>query len=283
MAILNRYVSAMVPIIKQYQGTIDEIIGDAIFVLFGAPTWQEDDAQRAVACAVAMQLAIDTVNEANRREDLPEVEMGIGIHTGPVVVGNVGSPERMKYGVVGSHVNLTSRIQSYTTGGQILISDTTRREVGHILKTGTRMEVKAKGIEHPVTLYEALGIGRPHKLYLPETGETVVSLAEEVPLRYEIVEANYLGGESYKGTLAKLSPKGAEVRLEKSVPILSNLKMHLAGIGGQKIAGASYAKVTGTIAGSPTAFSIRFTSSSPEIETFLRGLLSPVAELDPVA
>jgi adenylate cyclase len=122
VAILNRYLSTMVPIIKQYRGTIDEFIGDAIFVLFGAPVWQEDDAQRAVACAVAMQLAMDLVNEQNRQDDLPEVEMGIGIHTGPVVVGNVGSPERMKYGVVGSHVNLTSRIQSYTTGGQILVS-----------------------------------------------------------------------------------------------------------------------------------------------------------------
>jgi len=282
VAILNRYLSAMVPIIKQYQGTIDEIIGDAIFVLFGAPTWQEDDAQRAVACAVAMQLAMDSVNEENRQEDLPEVEMGIGIHTGPVVVGNVGSPERMKYGVVGSHVNLTSRIESYTTGGQILISDTTRREVGHILKTGTRMEVKAKGFEHPVTLYEALGIGRPHKLYLPEREEISVSLADEVPFRYEIVEANYLGGESYKGTLTKLFPKGAEVRLEKSVPILSNLKMHLVGIEDQEIAGALYAKVVGTLPGSPTAFSIRFTSSSSEIETFLRVRLSPAAKADAV-
>ncbi len=281
VTILNRYLSTMVPIIKQYQGTIDEIIGDAIFVLFGAPTWQEDDAQRAVACAVAMQLAMASVNEENRQADLPEVEMGIGIHTGPVVVGNVGSPERMKYGVVGSHVNLASRIQSYTTGGQILISDTTRREVGHILKTGTRMEVKAKGFEHPVTLYEALGIGRPHKLYLPERAETSVSLAEEVPFRYEIVEANHLGGESYKGTLTKLSPKGAEVRLEKPVPLFSNLKIHLDGNEGQDIPGALYAKVVGTAPGS-TALSIRFTSSSPEIETFLRVLLSPVAEADPV-
>jgi hypothetical protein len=89
------------------------------------------------------------------------------------------------------------------------------------------MEVKAKGVEHPVTLYEVLGIGRPHKLYLPETGETLVPLDKEVPLRYEIVEANYLGGESYTGTLTKLSPKGAEVRLEKPAPLLSNLKMHL--------------------------------------------------------
>jgi adenylate cyclase len=63
----------------QAYGTIDEFIGDAIFVLFGAPTWREDDAQRAVACAVAMQLAMEDVNEQNRKDDLPEVEMGIGL------------------------------------------------------------------------------------------------------------------------------------------------------------------------------------------------------------
>jgi adenylate cyclase len=270
VAIINRYLSTLTPIIKKYQGTIDEIIGDAIFVLFGAPTWEEDDAQRAVACAVAMQLAMDSVNEQNRQEDLPEVEMGIGIHTGPVVVGNVGSLERMKYGVVGSHVNLTSRIQSYTTGGQILISDTTRREVGHILKTGTRMEVKAKGIEHLVTLYEALGIGRPHRLDLPETRETLVSLVEEIPFKYEIVEANHLGGESYQGTLTRLSRKWAEVRLEKSVPILTNLKMQLVNSSGLELPGTLYGKVLGAVPESSTGVSIRFTSVSPELESFLR-------------
>jgi PAS domain S-box-containing protein len=269
VTVLNRYLSAMVPIIKSYQGTIDDIIGDAIFVLFGAPTWQEDDAQRAVACAVAMQLAIDSVNEENRREDLPELEMGIGIHTGPVVVGNVGSPERMKYGVVGSHVNLTSRIQSYTTGGQILISDTTRREVGHSLKTGTRIEVKAKGIEYPVTLYEALGIGRPHKLYLPETREALTPMVEEMPFKYEIVEANHLGGESYNGTLTKLSRKWAEVLLEKPVPILSNLKMQLVNSSGVEVPGTVYCKVLGAAPAS-AGFSVRFTSVSPELEMFLR-------------
>src|SRR5215207_2031588 len=150
VAMLNRYLAAMVGIINQYGGTVDEFIGDAIFVLFGAPVWQEDDAPRAVACAVAMQLAMPEVNEQNREEELPEVEMGIGIHTGQVVLGNIGSPERMKYGVVGRHVNLTSRIQSYTTGGQILISETTRQEAGPILRIGKQTEVKAKGIEHPV-------------------------------------------------------------------------------------------------------------------------------------
>ena len=274
VAVLNRYLTTMVTIIKQYQGTIDEFIGDAVFVLFGAPVWQEDDAQRAVACAVQMQLAMASVNEQNKQEDLPEVEMGIGVHTGQVVVGNIGSSERMKYGVVGSHVNLTSRIQSYTTGGQILISETTRKEVGPILRAGKQMEVKAKGIEHPVTLSEVLGIGGPHRLFLPETTEALAPLIEKIPFRYEIVEASHLGGEVYKGTLTKLSLKAAEARLENPVPTLTNLKMHLIGTDVQEIPGTLYAKVVGTVAGSSTDFSFRFTSVSPEVETFLRVLLA---------
>jgi adenylate cyclase len=273
VAVLNRYLTTMVTIIKQYRGTIDEFIGDAVFVLFGAPVWQEDDAERAVACAVQMQLAMASVNEQNKQEDLPEVEMGIGVHTGQVVVGNIGSSERMKYGVVGSHVNLTSRIQSYTTGGQILISETTRKEVGPILRAGKQMEVKAKGIEHPVTLSEVLGIGGSHRLFLPETTEALAPLIEKIPFRYEIVEASHLGGEVYKGTLTKLSLKAAEARLENPVPTLTNLKMHLIGTDVQEIPGTLYAKVVGTV-GSSTDFSFRFTSVSPEVETFLRVLLA---------
>jgi adenylate cyclase len=277
VTMLNRYLTTMVTIIKQYQGTIDEFIGDAILVLFGAPVWQEDDAQRAVACAVDMQLAMVSINEQNRREDLPELEMGIGIHTGQVVVGNIGSQERMKYGVVGSHVNLTSRIQSYTIGGQILISETTRKEAGPITKLGKQIEVKAKGIEDPVTVSEVWGIGRPYKLYLPETTEVLVPLVEEIPFRYEIIEASHLGRESNKGALTKLSLKGAEARLENSLPTFSNLKMHLLDTEGREVPGAVYGKVVGTVPVSKMLFSIRFTSVSPEIETLLRGLLATAA------
>ena len=278
VAILNRYLSTMVKVIKQYGGTIDEFIGDAIFVLFGAPVWREDDAQRAVACAVAMQLAMTSVNEQNKEEDLPDLEMGIGIHTGQVVVGNIGSLERMKYGVVGSHVNLTSRIQSCTTGGQILVSEATRREVGPMLKIGKQMEIRAKGFEQPVTISEVLGIGRPYKLYLTETTtDVLIPLVEEIPFRYEIIEASHLGRESHKGTLTKLSPKGAEARLENSLPTFTNLKMHLLDTEGREVPGAVYGKVVGTVPVSKMLFSIRFTSVSPEVETLLRGLLATAA------
>jgi adenylate cyclase len=272
VALLNRYLTTMVSVIKQYQGTIDEFIGDAIFVLFGAPVWQEDDAQRAVACAVAMQLAMASINEQNREEGLPEIEMGIGIHTGQVVVGNIGSPERMKYGVVGSHVNLTSRIQSYTTGGQILISEATRQEVGQILKLGRQTEVRPKGVEHPITLFEVLGIGGRHKLLVTEPTDTLIPLPDEIPLRYEVLDSSHAGGKMAKGGLTKVSSKGAEARLETPVPNLSNLKMHLVDSGGQEIPGTIYGKVLDAVPGSSTGFSIRFTSVSPEIETLLREL-----------
>src|SRR5262249_42312880 len=124
---LNGYLQTMVDLILKYRGTINEIMGDGILVIFGAPTVAPDDAERAVACAVAMQVAMEGVNARSRERGLPEVEMGIGVHTGEVIVGNIGSARRMKYAAVGTNVNLTGRIESYTTGGQILISDSTRQ------------------------------------------------------------------------------------------------------------------------------------------------------------
>ncbi|HZY31914.1 MAG TPA: PAS domain S-box protein [Candidatus Methylomirabilis sp.] len=274
VALLNRYLATMVKIIKEYQGTIDEFIGDAIFVLFGAPVWEEDDAQRAVACAVAMQVAMASVNEQNRQEGLPEVEMGIGVHTGQVVVGNIGSHERRKYGVVGSHVNLTSRIQSYTIGGQILISEATRNEVGSILRIGKQMEIKAKGFEQPILLCEVRGISGAHKLFLPETEDALVPLPQEVPFRYTVVEGTHLSGTMFNGSFLKLSSKGAEAHLENPVAPFSNLKMHLIGSNGEQIPGALYGKVVGKLPEGSAAFSVRFTSMSPEVETFLHRLLA---------
>jgi PAS domain S-box-containing protein len=270
VSILNRYLTTMVSIIKQYQGTIDEFIGDAIFVLFGAPVWQEDDAERAVACAIAMQQAMASINEQNGQEDLPEIEMGIGLHTGQVVVGNIGSPERMKYGVVGSHVNLTSRIQSFTIGGQVLISETTRQEVGSLLKVGTQLEVKAKGVEQPILLSEVLGIEGTHKLYLPEANDPLVVLQSEIPLKYEIVQDTQISGTFHRGALTKLSRKGAEARLESPVTPLANLNIHFIGSDGVEILGTVYAKFIGAAPESISRFHLRFTSMPPEIDAFLR-------------
>jgi hypothetical protein len=143
------------------------------------------------------------------------------------------------------------------------------------------MEVKAKGIEHPITVSEVLGIGRPHRLFLPEAAEELVQLAQEIPLTYSIIEANQPGGDICKGTLTRLSRKGAEVRLENSVETFSNLEMHLMGKEGQKLPGALYGKVVGTVPGTEADFSVCFTSIPPEIELFFSGLLAQPAGLNP--
>ncbi|HEY5564626.1 MAG TPA: adenylate/guanylate cyclase domain-containing protein, partial [Rhodothermia bacterium] len=152
--ILNIYLGEMTEIIHSFDGTIDEFIGDGILIVFGAPIAHEDDALRAVGCAVAMQLGMDDVNAQLTERGFPKLEMGIGINTGEVVVGNIGSQMRAKYGVVGSHVNLTSRIESFTVGGQILVSGRTLEEAGGVLTVGRRMEVPMKGFAHPVPIFE---------------------------------------------------------------------------------------------------------------------------------
>ena len=126
---LNLYLEAMVEVISRYGGTIDEIIGDAILVIFGAPLPSEDHAAKAVACGLAMQLAMTDVNQRLTAKGGTELEMGIGINTGRVIVGNIGSVRRTKYAAVGSNVNLAGRIESFTTGGQLLISESTRAAI----------------------------------------------------------------------------------------------------------------------------------------------------------
>lgn len=165
--VLNRYLARMVDVILEHGGTIDEIIGDAILVIFGAPLEVPDSAARAVACAVAMQKAMAAVNEENRRAGLPELEMGVGINTGEVVVGNIGSSRRMKYSVVGSPVNLTARIESFTVGGQVLISESTRRAVGPILRVDGSLRVNVKGLSRAITIYDVGGIGGRYGMFLP--------------------------------------------------------------------------------------------------------------------
>jgi PAS domain S-box-containing protein len=282
VALLNRYLAAMVDVIKRYDGTIDKFIGDAIFVLFGAPIWKEDDAQRAVACAVEMQLAMAAVNEQNRSDGLPDLEMGIGINTGQVVVGNIGSPERMMYGVVGGHVNLVSRIQSCTVGGQILISEGTRREVGPMLRIGRQVEVRAKGFEQPLTLSEVVGIGGPYKLSLMQSRDALAAIAEEIPIECTIIERSRLSQEVFKARVTKLSMKRAVARFQADIPVLSDLEIRIDIQDGQRVPGALYGKVTEVVHDSGFEFLIYFTSMSEEIKMALSQLLETPGKLRPI-
>ena len=153
LEIINRYLEKMTDIIMKHGGTIDEFTGDGILVFFGAPTFVPDHCKRAVACALEMQRAMDGLNTGNLRLGLPELQMGIGINSGELIVGNIGSEKRKKYGAVGLPINLAFRIQSEAEGGEILVSPTVFHKVGaELLVEGTR-QCALKGIEQDVILY----------------------------------------------------------------------------------------------------------------------------------
>ena len=266
--ILNFYLGYMADIITYYQGTIDEFMGDGILVLFGAPTARKDDAKRAIACAVAMQQAMDAVNNKMKEWNLPALEMGIGINTGEVVVGNIGSEKRTKYGIVGSQVNLTYRIESYTTGSQILISETTLKEAGSIVKIENEKQVQPKGVPHPITIYEVAGIEGKYNLFLKKEEEIFLTLPQPIALQYVLIEGKDVGHTIHLGKILKLSSKSAEICPDETLstlpPPLTNLKINLFTTNEPNTSEDIYAKVLESPIGEQS-FYIRFTSKPPSV------------------
>jgi class 3 adenylate cyclase/CheY-like chemotaxis protein len=229
MAVLNGYLGTMTRVINRYRGTIDEFIGDAVLALFGAPITAGDDATRAAACALEMQIAMGEVNDTAVRNGLPPLEMGIALDTGEVLVGNIGSEERAKYGVVGRHVNLAGRIESFTVGGQILISESTLRAAGKALVTGRAMELNAKGFREPVTVHELLGIGPPHDLALPADGFSPLPLSSPLSVRFSLLTEKRVEGAAEPATFTSICLKGGEMRAEVLPPLLADLRIEMEG------------------------------------------------------
>jgi adenylate cyclase len=270
VSMVNIYLEAMTEIILKYQGTIDEFIGDGILVIFGAPLQRPDDARRAVACAVEMQLCMAAVNDRNRQAGYPEVALGIGVNTGKMVVGNIGSKKRTKYGVVGSHVNLTSRIESYTVGGQIFISEDTLKECGDIVQIDNAMQVMPKGVKEPLTIYEIGGIAGDYQLFLPPKTEVHwIELAQQLPIRFSVLEGKHMGELKYNAVIIKLAPKMAEIRAEILPPRLSNLRLSLYDYHERLITDNLYGKVLTHLSDLPSVFQVNFTALPLEAETFL--------------
>ena len=159
VSMLNEYFEQMVETIFQHKGILDKYIGDAIMALFGAPFEAADDADRAVATANGMLVALAVLNTKRAEQGRPPLEVGIGIATGEVIVGNIGSPRRMEYTVIGDSVNLASRLESATKqyGVRVLLAESTvmALKVPTLLRELDLMRVKGK--DYAVSVYEALG------------------------------------------------------------------------------------------------------------------------------
>src|SRR5574341_611517 len=228
LQVLNGYLGRMTEIITEHGGTINEFIGDAIFAIFGAPLSHPDHAERAAACAIAMQCAMQEVNRLHAERKLPRLEMGIGLNTGEAVVGNIGSEKRAKYGVIGSAVNLASRVEGCTLGGQILLSPSTYQRLPEIAEVGPPLLVEVKGIREPLSLYELRALTGRYAARLPEAArDTGPDVAVTLPLRCWVIEGKAVRPEAIAGEVVRLGPGRLDVRLDGGLAPLTNVRLRL--------------------------------------------------------
>jgi len=225
--ILNHYLAAMEIIISKYMGIIDEFMGDGILVLFGAPVSTKNDTLNAIACSIEMQLAMDGINKKMKQWNYPELEMGIGVHTGDVIVGNIGSENRTKYGIVGANVNLTYRIESYSTGGQILISEASYKKVAADIEIFDSFKVMPKGVKKDITIYNIKAIRSKPNLCLESPVIDLQALKKAENISYSILNGKHISATSLAGKIAYRSKSHAfiEIAAQQLLPqALTNIK-----------------------------------------------------------
>ena len=263
--ILNRYLERVVEILTRYRATVDEFQGDGILAFFGAPLAAPDDAERAVACAIEMQRALVDLNAEQRRLGLPDLEMGIGINTGEVIVGNIGSEKRTKYGAVGAAINLAYRIESQTVGGQVLLGPRTYELVrDHVDVRGT-LEVALKGVDTPLTIYEVCAVKGRYATALPETVvDTPVALDPPIAATCFAVDGKRIAEAGVAARLMAVSATVAEAWVEGEVIARETLKLVVATA---DAFAEAYAKVVAIRPGGDVT--LAFTSVSPAMRRLL--------------
>ena len=210
----------------EYDGMIDEFIGDAILTVFGVPEKHESDPLRAVACGLAMQNALKELNEELVREGNPILEMGIGINTGSVIVGNIGSEMRTKYGIVGSTINIASRIESNTIGGQVLVGESTYNLVKEKVSVDPPQTIIMKGLKKPLVIYSVNEIGPPFNIKLNSSVSKENGVEILLPFSFwKVMEGKKISDESLHGETITLNDSEIIASIQPPLEPLTDIKL----------------------------------------------------------
>jgi hypothetical protein len=188
------------------------------------------------------------------------------------VVGNIGSERRTKYGIVGAQVNFTGRMESYSVGGQVLISPSTYDRLSHLVEVRDILQVGMKGVPDPVKLYDIRGIHGAWQITLPEVKTELAALNQPLPVRLYRIKNKIVTGTLDVAWISHLSDTGALVEFQGEVQEWDDVRLHLVDPNGQELPGKIFGKVlslTG-LDDHRNQARVRFTSVSPEIYTFLR-------------
>lgn len=206
VAMLNHYLEEMTEVILKYRGTIIEFIGDAILTVFGAPLVAEHATDDAIAAAIEMQNRMEGVNRYNAENGYPEIEVGIGIHAGEAFIGNIGSEQFMRYNVIGQVVNICSRIQTYSVGGQVLVSEQTKQYLQGDWELYKEFEISMKGVHERLTVCDVKAISGPHQVKIAEKEtEKLFLLKEPIETRLYLMQGKSVIKASIMGEIDALS------------------------------------------------------------------------------
>ncbi len=260
MRLLNRYFERMIEIISEHGGIVIEFLGDGIMAIFGAPKYLESHADQAVACTLHMQLAMDEINEIHKSEGLPEIEMGIGLTSGEVVVGNIGSKRRAKYGVVGTPANLAARLEALSTGQQVLISAETLSRCKNKVLIEHQFQVSVKGIKDPLTIYYIYGLQNQNTgvtVQFRPSELTMLPVQPKVMLELAVLDGKSVSLEHITVRLEECSRRKARVHADRPLPRHTDVRICAISIDGRQRETETYAKVT---VSENDAMILRFTS-----------------------
>ncbi|HET9988451.1 MAG TPA: adenylate/guanylate cyclase domain-containing protein, partial [Kofleriaceae bacterium] len=165
---LNEYFEVMVDILFKYTGTLDKFVGDEIIGLFGAPIALDDAPFKAVACALAMLQALEEFNRTRAAENQSPIRIGIGINTGNVITGSIGSTRALQYTAIGDAMNVASRLVNVAASGEIIVSESTYRAVAGRVEATALPPVKVKGKAEELKVFRVTGL---RNVLTPQPGE----------------------------------------------------------------------------------------------------------------
>ena len=278
--LLNRYLGEMTEIILRYDGIIDEFIGDAILAFFGMNEHEKDHASRAAACAISMQNALVKLTQELEAEGYPRIEMGIGINTGSVIVGNIGSPARMKFGIVGAAINATARIESNTIGGQILIGHSTYELIQSQAQTEFKNALHAKGMRDPIEIYSLVGLDTSPPLQLERVTGPAATIEFPVEFDYWEVREKEIIGDAMHGQARWANSQAFRAELQEDIRPMTNVRIRINSKFKDHTFNDIYAKVVFKSTETSKKFPmLRITAMTPGDRTFMNGLLDDATQL----
>jgi adenylate cyclase len=208
LKVLNRCLVTMTKVVFTHEGTIDKFMGDSLMVRFSETASGADPAQRAVACAVDLQIAMEDLNAEHRQSALPELYLGIGVNSGPVMVGTLGSELYEAHTVIGEEVNVAARIEAFSLRGQVLISERTFERCNGFIKTGEPFSLHVKGKSDPITVRELLEIPSLDKAVQRRDVRKSPRVKVDVPFSYQMIQADVTMPQMHDGVMLVLGYHG---------------------------------------------------------------------------